>query len=72
MKVGKGVALVRGHEKEVTDVAWSMNGDFVTISDDYQARCWRNDNGGEAAEGLRDCGEDEGKRWGYGWADSAS
>lgn len=72
LKVGKGVGLVRGHEKEVTDVAWSMNGDLVTISDDYQARCWRDDDGGVEAEQLRDCGEDEGRRWACGWAEKAT
>jgi len=72
LKVGKGVGLVRGHEKEVTDVAWSVNGDLVTISDDYQARCWRDDDGGVEAEQLRDCGEDEGRRWACGWAEKAT
>lgn len=72
LKVGKGVGLVRGYEKEVTDVAWSVNGDLVAISDDYQARCWRNDDAGVAAEQLRDCGEDEGRRWACGWAEKAT
>ncbi|KAL7269547.1 hypothetical protein RUND412_007789 [Rhizina undulata] len=68
MRVGRGAALVRGHEKEVTDVSWTNDGDLVTISDDYHARCWRIGRDGEA-EDMRNGGEDEGRRWGWGWAE---
>ncbi|KAI5843685.1 WD40-repeat-containing domain protein [Tricharina praecox] len=68
LKVGKGVALVRGHDREVTDVAWTMNHDLVTVSDGCQARCWRQDGNGFEAEDMRDGGETNGRRWGWGWA----
>ncbi|KAI5788632.1 WD repeat protein [Pyronema domesticum] len=67
MRVGRGVALMRGHEKEVTDLSWTMGGELVTLGDDYRARCWR--MGGDTAEGLRESGEEGGRRWGWGWAD---
>lgn len=67
--VGYGAALVRGYEKEVTDVTWTNGGDMVAISDDYLARCWRAGESGEEAESMRDGGEDEGRRWGWGWAE---
>lgn len=70
MPVGRGVALIRGHEKEVTDVTWTCRGDLVAISDDYQARCWRAEGHGEDAENMREGGELEGRRWGWGWADA--
>jgi hypothetical protein len=72
MPVGKGIALVRGHEKEVTDVTWTCRGDMVAISDDSLARCWRAGDRGEDAEGLREGGELEGRRWGWGWAEDDS
>ena len=62
-----GTALIRGHDKEVTSLAWSHDGDLVTVSDDFSARCWREDS--EKARELRSCGEGEGRRWGSGWAD---
>ncbi|KAI9667405.1 MAG: hypothetical protein M1821_000220 [Bathelium mastoideum] len=61
-----GTALVRGHQKEVTGLAWSHDGDLVTVGDDYVARCWR--EGGRAQE-LREGGEVNGQRWECGWAD---
>jgi WD40 repeat protein len=69
LNVGSGVALVRGHDREVTDVAWTVHGDLVTICDNYTARCWRQGETGEEAESLREGGEDGGRRWGWGWAD---
>lgn len=63
-----GTALIRGHRKEVTAVAWTNGGDLITTSDDFQARCWR-DGEGEEARGLRVGGEGEGRRWMCGWAD---
>ena len=71
MKVGKGVGLIRGHAKEVTDVTWTVIGDLVAISDDFQARCWRNDNGDGKAEELRVQGSEQGRGWGCGWAERA-
>lgn len=69
MPVGKGAALVRGYEKEVMDLTWTMDGDMVAISDDYLARCWRVGERGEEAENMRNGGEEEGRRWGWGWSE---
>jgi WD40 repeat protein len=69
LNVGRGVALVRGHDREVTDVTWTVGGDLVTISDNYTARCWRQGEKGEEAEDMRKGGEEGGRRWGWGWAD---
>lgn len=60
-----GTPLVEGHKKEVTGVSWTVNGELITVSDDCNARCWR--EGPEARE-LRTCGESEGRRWNCGWA----
>ncbi|KAF2486082.1 WD40-repeat-containing domain protein [Neohortaea acidophila] len=62
-----GTALVRGHGQEVTSIAWSHDGELVTIGDDFKARCWREND--EKARHLRGCGEGQGLRWGCGWAD---
>ncbi len=35
-----GTALVGAHSKEVSGVAWTTEGNLVTVSDDYTARCW--------------------------------
>ena len=40
MRVGRGVALVRGHEEEVTDVTWTVDNDLVTVADNGYARFW--------------------------------
>lgn len=74
MKVGKGVVLTGAHEKEVTDVTWTQNGDLVAISDDFQARCWRNGfyeqgDGWDKAMEMREAGENEVVRWEGGWVD---
>ncbi|PWW79514.1 WD40 repeat-like protein [Tuber magnatum] len=68
MPVGTGVVLVRAHNREVTDVSWTNKGELVTISDDYHARCWRSDDKGANAQNLRENGEENGRRWGWGWA----
>ncbi|CAZ83802.1 unnamed protein product [Tuber melanosporum] len=68
MSVGTGVVLVRAHNREVTDVSWTNKGDLVTISDDYHARCWRSDDKGVNAENMRENGEENGRKWGWGWA----
>ncbi|KAI4241074.1 MAG: hypothetical protein LQ352_007503 [Teloschistes flavicans] len=62
-----GTPLVRGHSSEVTGLSWAHGGELITVSDDFTARCWRED--GERARELRIGGEGEGKRWGCGWAD---
>lgn len=62
-----GTPLVRGHEKEVSAVSWTVNGELVTASDDYSTRCWRE---GADARDLRTGGEAEGRRWDCGWADT--
>ncbi|KAK7559466.1 Lethal(2)denticleless protein [Phyllosticta citricarpa] len=62
-----GTPLVRGHQKEVTSLTWTSEGDLVSVGDDYAARCWRED--AELARILRGCGEGGGNRWGVGWAD---
>ncbi|KAL8894943.1 MAG: hypothetical protein Q9192_003948 [Flavoplaca navasiana] len=62
-----GTPLVRGHENEVTALNWAHGGELVTVSDDFTARCWREDIG--KARDLRMGGEGEGRRWGSGWAD---
>ncbi|KAK0248843.1 hypothetical protein LTR91_002204 [Friedmanniomyces endolithicus] len=62
-----GTPLVRGHNKEVTSLCFShQGGELVTVSDDFTARCWRQD--GAKAREMRGCGEGGGRRWGYGWA----
>ena len=62
-----GTALIRGHKKEVTSLTWSHDGDLVTVSDDFSARCWRQDS--QKARELRGCGEGGGQRWACGWAE---
>lgn len=61
-----GTPLVRGHQREVTSVAWTREGELVTASDDWTVRRWRE---GSEARDLRLGGEGEGRRWGCGWAD---
>lgn len=63
-----GTPLVEGHDKEVTAVSWTADGELVSVSDDYSARCWRE---GPEARDLRVGGEAEGRRWGCGWAETA-
>lgn len=63
-----GSALISGHRKEVTSLTWTYNGDsLVTLSDDYMARRWKEDEW--MARDLRTGGEAEGRRWGSGWAE---
>ncbi|KAL4893467.1 WD40-repeat-containing domain protein [Aspergillus ambiguus] len=62
-----GTPLVEGHKKEVSAVSWTVDGELITVSDDYSARCWRE---GPQARDLRSGGETEGRRWGCGWADT--
>lgn len=60
-----GSPLIEGHNKEVTGVSWTVDGELISVSDDYSARCWR--EGPEARE-LRTCGAADGRRWQCGWA----
>lgn len=61
-----GTALVNGHRKEVTAVAWAQNGNLVTTADDYTTRCWRED--ADKARGLRLNAERDTARYVSGWA----
>lgn len=61
-----GTALINGHDKEVTSLTWTSEGELVTIGDDLMARCWRE---GDRARQLRTEGEGQGRRWGCGWAE---
>ena len=38
-----GAALVNGHEKEVTGVTWTREGELLSISDDSVCRIWRDE-----------------------------
>lgn len=62
-----GTALVRAHNKEATSLAWSTEGNLISVSDDFSARCWRED--AQKARELRTGGEVGGSRWRAGWAD---
>ncbi|KAL4878879.1 WD domain protein [Aspergillus karnatakaensis] len=62
-----GTPLIEGHKKEVSAVSWTVDGELITVSDDYSARCWRE---GPEARDLRAGGETEGRRWRCGWADT--
>ncbi|KAF2138711.1 uncharacterized protein K452DRAFT_360949 [Aplosporella prunicola CBS 121167] len=62
-----GTPLVRGHQREVTSLTWTSEGELVSIGDDYTARCWRECQ--REARELRNCGESEGRRWGCGWSE---
>lgn len=61
-----GSPLIRGHDREVGALAWTFDGELVTVGDDFIVRCWRE---GEKARDLRVGGEESGRRWGCGWAD---
>jgi WD40 repeat protein len=63
----QGTALIGAHSKEVTSLAWTNEGNLVSISDDFTARCWREDPA--RARDLRVDGEKSGGRWRSGWAD---
>lgn len=61
-----GTALVEGHEREVTGVSWTHDGELVTISDDHTARLWRE---GAKAREMRTAKDGNAMRAGWGWAD---
>jgi WD40 repeat protein len=61
-----GTPLVRGHDKEVGALAWTSDGELITVGDDFLVRCWRE---GKEARELRIGGEQCGRRWNCGWAD---
>ncbi|EXJ84169.1 hypothetical protein A1O3_04836 [Capronia epimyces CBS 606.96] len=62
-----GTALVKGHVKEVTAVAWTINGNLVTTADDYTSRCWRED--AQQARALRLNTDRDLARYQSGWAE---
>lgn len=67
----KGTPLIRGHDREIGSVAWSSEGNLITVGDDFLVRCWREGGSGypNVARELRMGGEAEGKRWQCGWAE---
>lgn len=67
MRVGRGVALVRGHEEEVTDVTWTVEGDLVTVADNGYARFWGAGRGGVKPGELHG-GGGWAERRGDGWS----
>lgn len=62
----RGTPLIRGHDREVGSLAWTSEGNLITVGDDFFIRCWRE---GDGARDLRTGGERGGRRWGCGWAD---
>jgi WD40 repeat protein len=62
-----GTPLVRGHDREVGNLAWTYDGELVTVGDDFLVRLWR--EGGNDARDLRTGGEADGRRWACGWAE---
>ncbi|KAL2396786.1 hypothetical protein ABEF93_002855 [Exophiala dermatitidis] len=63
-----GTALVNGHSKEVTAVAWTVNGNLITTADDYTSRCWREN--AQEARALRLNADRDLSRYQSGWADA--
>jgi WD40 repeat protein len=61
-----GTPLVRGHRSEVTGVAWTNEGNLVTVGDDSATRCWREDE--TRARFYRTEFEGNVERRGAGWA----
>ncbi|KAK6516729.1 hypothetical protein TWF506_006621 [Arthrobotrys conoides] len=68
---GTGTALIEGHSgREVTGVAWDINRNVISISDDCMARIWRDDDNGVRAEQLRsELDWANGNRHGCGWSE---
>jgi WD40 repeat protein len=62
-----GTPLIRGHDREVGNLAWTYDGELVTVGDDFLVRLWR--EGGNDARDLRTGGETDGRRWACGWAE---
>ncbi|RMZ80246.1 hypothetical protein DV738_g2757, partial [Chaetothyriales sp. CBS 135597] len=62
-----GTPLIKGHNKEVTAVTWTVEGNLVSIGDDFKTRCWRHDK--ERARALRKGYDGDVERWASGWAD---
>lgn len=63
-----GTPLVHGHNKEVTSVAWSSEGNLITASDDFTVRCWRENS--QEARRLRKLDKEKSAAeiLGCGWA----
>ncbi|KAF2667125.1 WD40 repeat-like protein [Microthyrium microscopicum] len=55
-----GTPLARGHQSEVTSLAWTTEGNLVSASDDFTVRCWRED--AEEARKLRSYAKEPGWR----------
>ena len=64
-----GTPLVHGHNKEVSSMAWSVEGNLVTASDDFNIRCWR--EGAKEARQMRELSDkkDAASLLRKGWAD---
>ncbi|RMD43541.1 hypothetical protein DV735_g1531, partial [Chaetothyriales sp. CBS 134920] len=62
-----GSPLIKGHNKEVTAVTWTVEGNLVSIGDDFKTRCWRQDKA--RARALRKGYDGDVERWASGWAD---
>ena len=62
-----GLALVRGHDREVTGTAWNCEGELITVGDDMRCRVWRED--AQKSKELRLAGDINGDRWCHGWAE---
>ncbi|KAK6363218.1 hypothetical protein TWF730_000661 [Orbilia blumenaviensis] len=71
LRNGTGTALIEGHNgKEVTGVAWDVNRNVISISDDCAARIWRDDDNGARAEELRsELDWTNGNRHGCAWSE---
>ncbi|KAK2742929.1 hypothetical protein FQN57_005059 [Myotisia sp. PD_48] len=61
-----GTPLIEGHQREVSGVSWTQNGELISVSDDLSARCWRE---GPMARTLRCDDGPGGHQWQCGWAD---
>ncbi|KAI3391164.1 hypothetical protein diail_7811 [Diaporthe ilicicola] len=46
-----GTPLVRGHEREVGSLAWTAEGNLVSVGDDFMVRCWSH---GDSSSGSGD------------------
>jgi WD40 repeat protein len=61
-----GTPLTNGHEKEVSALAWTSEGNLISSGDDRVSRCWRED--GYRARDCRRKGLRDGEVARSGWA----